>query len=83
MSSADDIKIVKGFSANEVYTKYMETTKWMLWAQNLLPWRIREAGFPTFNSSCVGVGTGKPYSAVLIIRRNSSLNDFLIIYTVL
>ncbi|CAG7666877.1 unnamed protein product [Allacma fusca] len=68
VSSSEDIKIFKGATSSEVYFKYLSTSKWYLWAADLLPWRVREASFPTFNSSCIGVATSQGFSAMLLIR---------------
>jgi hypothetical protein len=42
ISSAEDIKLLKGHSPMRVYLDYTQSSRWFFWAANFLPWRARD-----------------------------------------
>ncbi|CAL8109548.1 unnamed protein product [Orchesella dallaii] len=77
-SAAEDIKLIKGPTPHNVYEQHRSST-WLFWIANIMPWRMRDASFPTFNTSCVGISTNQVYTAKLVVRNADPWKVFIFI----
>ncbi|ODN04874.1 Nuclear envelope integral membrane protein 1b [Orchesella cincta] len=75
-SAAEDIKLIKGPTPQDVYDQHKSST-WLFWIANIMPWRMRDASFPTFNTSCVGISTNQLYTARMVVRNADPWKVFL------